>query len=500
MTKKLLVLAAMAVVVLGLAFALNSLPASESPRVYASSLAGISGAGETGINVQNLDQSMAAQISADFYPQGGGAAKQFTGQADAGAAFNFWLPGMQLADGAYAAVVNADRQIAAIARTDWPSKGGAAIYSNVIPDIEVQLPLVAKNYQNQCSLVSIQNTNTSSSATATVDFFAAGSAASALTREYPIGPGTSITLRVCDEDDFIVNLPDNFLGSMLVTSKDGVTKLGVQSFVDITNSDQAVYGFEGVPSEQAASELFAPLFRASQKLGTNRYGDTGISVVNTESTPVDVTVTFYPAGGDCDLAPVSQTETVAASSSYVFWQGPIDGNPLKSTNCYGSARIEAANDGKILAIVNDGVNDYSGGKYNINAAAYNAVSADLGGAIAALPLFRTGHTKNELWTGISCMNVGSGQADVNLSVSNLVTGDTMDDAMSLTVDQYQTAVFWPAPIKASGAPWDAAGTAVGSATINASQPVVCIVNDSSQAKDPSLTYDAATYNGIKVGQ
>ncbi len=47
MMKKLLVLAAMAVVVLGLAFALNSLPASESPRVYASSLAGISGAGET---------------------------------------------------------------------------------------------------------------------------------------------------------------------------------------------------------------------------------------------------------------------------------------------------------------------------------------------------------------------------------------------------------------------------------------------------------------------
>lgn len=500
MTKKLLVLAAMAVVVLGLAFALNSLPASESPRVYASSLAGISGAGETGINVQNLDQSMGAQISADFYPQGGGAAKQFTGSADPGAAFNFYLPGMNLPDGAYAAVVNADRQIAAIARTEWPSKGGAATYSNVVPDIEVQLPLVTKNYQNQCSLISIQNTNTSSSATATVDFFQAGSAESALNREYPIGPGTSITLRICDEDDFIANLPENFLGSVLVTSKDGVTKLGVQSFVDISNSDQAVYAFEGVPSEQAASELYAPLFRASQKLGADRLGDTGISVVNTETSPVDVTITFYPAGGACDKAPVSQTKTIAASSSEVFWQGPIDENPLNGSDCYGSARIVAANDGKILAIVNDGVNDYAHGKYNINAAAYNAVGADLGGTTAALPLFRTGHTKYDLWTGISCMNIGTGSADINLSVANAVTGDTLDNAMSATVDQYSTAVFWPSSIQGSGAPWNDVNQAYGSGTISSSQPVVCIVNDTSQSKIAATTYDASTYNGIKVGQ
>ena len=180
----------------------------------------------------------------------------------------------------------------------------------------------------------------------------------------------------------------------------------------------------------------------------------------------------------------------------MFWQGPIDDNPLKGTNCYGSARIVAANDGKILAIVNDGVNDYAGGKYNINAAAYNAVSADLGGAKAALPLFRTGHTKFNLWTGISCMNVGSAQADINMSVTNLVDGSVLDNIMSDSVGQYQTAVLWPAKVQATGAPWDGVNTAVGSATINSSQPVVCIVNDSSL----SGQYDAATYNGIAISQ
>jgi hypothetical protein len=500
MMKKLLVLVAMAAVVAVLVAGVSGYGTTETPRVYASRLAGIQGAGETGINVQNLDQSQQAQINAEFYPQSGGSAKQFSGTAQPGAAYNFYLPTMNLADGAYAAIVNSDRQIAAIARTEWPSKGGAATYSNVIPDINVSLPLVTKDYQNQCSLISIQNTNTSSSANAVVDFYAVGGASSVLNRKYPIGPGTSVTLRLCDEDDFVANLPKNFLGSVKVTSEDGVTKLGVQSFVDITNSDKAVFAFEGVPAEQAASELYAPLFRASQKLGAN-FGDTGISVVNTQSTPVDVTVTFYPAGGDCAKAPVSQMQTIAASSSYVFWQGPVNDNPLKSTNCYGAAKISAANDGKILAIVNDGVNNYSTGKYNINAAAYNAVSSDQSGTTVALPLFRTGHTAYQLWTGISAMNVGTAAADITLSVSNAPTGQTTANAMSMAnVGQFSTAVFWPQPIFNQGAPWNSTKDAYGSATINSSQPVVVIVNDTSQSKDPNKLYDSSTYNGIKVGQ
>jgi len=494
--KKLLVLAAMTVVVAVLVVGLSGLGSSETPRVYASRLAGISGAGETGINVQNLDQSQVAQINADFYPQGGGTMKTFPGQAQPGAAFNFYLPTMNLADGAYAAIVNSDRQIAAIARTEWPSKGGAATYSNVIPDIKVALPLVAKDYQNQCSLISIQNTNVNQSATAVVDFYAAGEAASKLTKEYPVGPGTSVTLRMCEDEEFVTGLPLNFLGSVVVTAKDNTTKFGVQSFVDITNSDKAVYAFEGVPAEQAAAELFAPLFRASQNLGGGNVGDTGISVVNTEPTPVDVTVTFYPAGGDCAKAPVSQVKTIAASSSAVFWQGPVNDNPLKGTNCYGAAKISAPN-GKILAIVNDGLN--GGGKYNINAAAYNAVSMDQAGMKVALPLFRTGHTKYNLWTGISAMNVGTATADVTLSISNAATGTSTANAMSKTIGQYETAVFWPSGMPAS-AGWASAKDAYGSATIDSNQSVVVIVNDTSQSKDPALQYDSSTYMGIKVGQ
>ena len=71
--KKLLVLLSMAAVVAvtvaGLSGAFGT---ATPPAVYASRLAGIYGNGETGIQVQNLDASQDAQITASFYPQGGG--------------------------------------------------------------------------------------------------------------------------------------------------------------------------------------------------------------------------------------------------------------------------------------------------------------------------------------------------------------------------------------------------------------------------------------------
>lgn len=501
--KKLLVLVSMAAVVALLVAGLSGFGTQDTNRVYASRLAGVQGAGETGINVQNLDLTQAAQISAEFYPQlEGQEMKTFTSQAQPGAAANFYLPTLQdLPDGAYAAIVNSDRQIAAIARTDWPAKGGAAIYSNVIPGTDVALALVTKEYADQCSLISIQNTNTSASATAIVEFYKTGEAAASLTKEYTIRRGTSVTLRPCDDEDLMTALPKGFLGSLRVKSKDGSTKFGVQSFVDIISQDKAVYAFEGVPAEQAANVLYAPLFRASQKLGTTSFGDTGISVVNTGASQIDVVVEFYPsslAPASCGTSPFSQTKQIAASSSVVFWQGP-NGSPVPQ-GCFGGAKISASDNGKILAIVNDSVDDYAAGKYNINSAAYNAVSMDLAGETQALPLFRTAHTKNNLWTGISAMNVGTATATVRLSVTSAGTGATMQNAMQQSVGANQVAVFWPQSIYASGAPWNDQTKAYGSAAINSDQPVVVIVNDSSQAKDPALQVDAATYLGIKAGQ
>jgi hypothetical protein len=182
-----------AVLVAGLAGAFGS---AGTPSVYASRLAGISGAGITGIQIQNLDASQSATIVADFYKQGGGGPVAITKpNVGAGAAANIYLPSQpELQNGAYAAIISADRQIAAIARTDWNNSGAAAIYSNVQPGTDVALPLAVKGYYGQTSLVSIQNTDTGTQATVTVEFYKAGETAALVTTSVQIAPGTSTTL------------------------------------------------------------------------------------------------------------------------------------------------------------------------------------------------------------------------------------------------------------------------------------------------------------------
>ena len=500
--KKLLVLVSMAVavavVVAGLSGAFGP---STAPAVYASRLAGISGNGETGIQVQNLDASQDAQITASFYPQTGGNPIDVQAPATkAGGAANFYLPSIpNLPDGSYAAIVNSDRQIAAIARTDWPQSGGAATYSNVLPSMDVAVPLAVKNYYTQCSLVSVQNTNTSSQATATVEVYATGSATPAVNPSFQIPPGTSKTVSLCDDREF-ESLPDGFLGSIRVKS---ANEVGVQSFIDLSQSQQAVYAFEGVPVENASEELYAPLFRSRQLVNprdpaTSTKLDTGISVVNTESTPVQVKVEFYGADkADYDPACRGMTFTqgpfeIPASSSAVFYQGPgaqaITGDKVVPDNCVGSAKIVATG-GKVLAIVNDSLD------YTVQSAAYNAVSAGQTGTTVALPLFRSDHTAWRLYTGISAMNTGDAETTIRIEITDSEGNVTSGKAgMSLSgVGPNETALFWPGDFANEGN-WLDRNKAYGSATIESDQPLAVIVNDFSL----NGQVDSSTYNAINA--
>jgi len=272
----------------------------------------------------------------------------------------------------------------------------------------------------------------------------------------------------------------------------------VQSFIDIETSDQAVYAFEGVPAESAASTLYAPLFRARQPFNPNdpntTHMDTGISVVNPGDAPVDVTVTYYGAQGSCVGQSYTQVATIPASSSAVFYQGPAD-QPLTGRhplpdNCVGSAKIEAAGGGRILAIVNDSLN------YTTQSAAYNAVSDEMVGEVVALPLYRSGHTGWNLYTGISAMNAGNEDATISLEITNS-TGTSMsgEPGMTVTAAPFETALFWPGAFPQTGG-WDNVSTAYGSAVIRSTQPVAVIVNDVSLVQ----AADSSTYNGIASGQ
>ena len=486
MIKKAMVLVSMvAIVAVMVAGFTGAFGTGDSPTVFASSLAGIAGAGTSGIQIQNLDASQDAQIVSDFYNQkGGGAISIARPNIAAGSAANIYLPAeSSLTNGAYAAIISADRQIAAIARTDWNNTGGAAIYSNVQPGTDVSLPLAAKGYAGQTTLASIQNTDTSQSASVTVDFYIAGETTAAASATIQILPGTSQTIDLGKSPNFAA-VPDGSLGSMKISSTS--IPVGVQAFMDIETQDKAVYAYEGVPSEQAADTLYSPLIR------NGFFGTSGISVVNPGASPVDVTVTYYasPGADSCSGTYVHNNgaQTIAAGSSAVFYQGNVagldTGDSTLPVGCFGSAVIESSG-GNVLAIVNDA--DLGAG----TSAAYNAVSQAGGATKVALPLFRKEHVAQKLTTGIQAMNIGSSPANVTLSVAGDGIGTIPASLANATIAPNASQNWFPS----GAAEWDfVPSNSYGSATIESDQPIIVIVNDFST----NGMSDSAIYNGIKA--
>jgi hypothetical protein len=500
--KKVLVLVSMAAVVAVLvAGVMGAFGTGSAPAVYASRLAGIEGAGKTGIQIQNLDASQQATVLAQFYKQGAAAQPVEISPAPvaAGAAANIYLPDPQynLPNGAYAAIISADKQIAAIARTEWGDSGGAALYSNVQPGPEVVVPLFTNGYTGQTSIVSIQNTDPTSQVQVTVTVYKGGDPNPFGTpKSFTIAQGTSITLDNARDLPFV---PANFLGSLVVTSES--TPIGVQSFIDFDTSKAAVYAFEGVPSEMASEELFVPLARNAQGGAT-----TGISVVNPGDTPVNITVSYAgsPAFGTCQNAQFTQTGTVPAGSSIVVyngWSGTQNGNqaglgpnPL-TPGCLASAKITATG-GKILAVVNDA--KLVGGVPETSAA-YNAVSINEAGRKISLPLYRNRFTAYQLTTGIQAMNVGTAPANASITFSQNAYRSTPAAVISNCTGCTQTiqpggSYTWYNPaISETGR------DTFGSAVIESDQPLAVIVNDISlNAASAAQFFDAAIYNGIKA--
>jgi hypothetical protein len=463
--------------------------AGEPSAAHAARLAGICGAGTSGIQVQNLDSLLPATVVADFYDSKGTKALTLTRPNIAPfGSTTFWLPGIpELANGAYAMIVHADREIGAISRTDWASCGGAAIYSNPAPEKEVLVPLVVRQPGTQVSLVGIQNTDTEGRADVTVEIYQPGNPSPIRSMPLTLAPAASGMLDLGTDPNF-ATLPPGFYGSMRIVS---TAKVAAQTYIDLENSAMAVSGFEGVPSDQASATVFVPLFRSGY------FGTTGISVVNPGATAADVTVTYVGSGlgGTCQGQTIvhnnGQAVSIPARSSAVFYQGgmtPEAGPPGLPVGCFGSAVVAAAGAGRVLAVVNDFTTGAGG--LPLTAAAYNAIGANQGARKVAVPLWRIHHTTADLVSGIQAMNLSAAQAaGVKITFfddkGQMLPGDA-DRTPSIAPNGSYT---WYTP-SVSGI---GSMTGVyGSAVIESDQPLAVIVTEVSLAGKS----DAVTYNGI----
>ena len=478
-------------------------------------MAGISGSGVSGIQIQNLSTTESANIQVQLWNQDGSAAIALANpvSVDPGAATNVYLPNYsdsEVPDGAYAMGVSSSQPVAAIARTDWSASGGAGIYSTVAAGEDVLIPLVTGNFAGQTSQFTIQNTDTTNGITVDITLLGRGlSTEVAVLDDQVIAKGTSKTWTV-DAATF-GTLPDTgldmgatgFVGSVRVN--DTTTPVVVQSFIDIPGT-AGVAAFSGVATASAADTLYCPLIRA------NYYGDTGISIVNPNSVPVTATIVFKADAGSPNSGTYTQMVSIGADSSEAPFQGPggssrteaglpggsqTTSNPTPTNDgFYGGATITSEG-GSVLAVVND--TKFGAGWAVQSQSTYNCATAAEAGTKFALPLVRRYHLSNtKLTTGIQIQNTSGSQATVSVSLTNWDgTDQSTSNPADIVIPPYGSGNHWQGsltglptvPPAAGGYGW------YGSAVLTSNQPIVVVVSDEGFG---ATAVDSANYNALKI--
>jgi hypothetical protein len=478
-------------------------------------LAGISGTGTSGVQIQNLDTTNPALIVVEMYNQNGAAPVEITASGgdtiNPGAAANYYMPILGLDDGSYALSASGDKPIAAIARTEWAATGGAALYGSTTPATDVTVPLVLGNFAGQTSQFTVQNTDSNSQITdVTITLYGRGSGTPVTTlTSQVIGAGTSRTYTV--NSATFGALPNTgldfgatgFLGSVKITS---ATNLVVQSFIDIAGT-RGVTAFSGVDSTSADTTLFCPLLRA------NFYGDTGIQLVNPGGTAATVDITFYSDQYSPNSGTFTQSSIVVpANSSFLAFQG-LGGNSRTDAGIPGGTQTTANMNTKngwfgvgkiestvpIIAVVNDAL---YGSNWALEAqGTYNCSTTADAGMDFALPLLRKDHVASlKLTTGVQIQNTTGSSVDVTLqlfdwngnaqAVTNpaMLTG-TIPAWGALNLYQGNLNGLPTVPANLGGSGW------YGSGVLTATGPVAVLVND---AGFGSTAVDSANYGGLLI--
>jgi hypothetical protein len=475
---------------------------------------GMGGQGITGIQIQNLSQTDSTTLVPELYNQTGGSPISLPSSTLGPlASANYYMGSYNtVSSSAYSLAVSSNTPIAAIVRTDWSSTGGAAIYGSTTPSTDVSIPAIFKNFANQTSQFTIQNTDTSNDATdVVITLYGRGLTSPVVTTPpQTIGAGRSMTFSMNDAL-WGASLPNTgldmgatgFVGTVRVQSS---KPLVAQSFIDIAGS-QAVTGFSGVPTNSAANTLYFPLIRA------NYYGDTGISLLNPNSGSVSGTITFTADSNSPHGGTYTQDFSIPGNSSFVAFQGPggnsrsaptnlpggtqTAANPVLTNNgFYGVATVTA--DGNLLGTVND--TKFGSGWSVLAQSTYNGATSVDAGTKFALPLVRRFHlSTTQLTTGIQIQNVSNSTITAHLDLTNWDgTSQSASNPPDLTIAPYASGNYWngnitglpTVPQAAGGYGWY--GSAV--LTITGGTAVV-VVSDEGYG---STAIDSANYNGIKI--
>ncbi len=388
----------------------------------------------TAFRVQNLG-SAEASCSYAFYDASGTAAYTSSPTLiNPGDSMFVYVPNvLGLASGTYSAVVSCSQEVAAVANFA-DSDSGASHRGISSPGTTWYAPGIYDNYYDYYSTIIVQNA-TASEVDVTVEIYAPGGSTPVATQTASNVPGYAA---VSFEQEGLTELVDNVAYSAKITGTGNVAPIA--NIYGRGSVDNQLFSYNPIGS--GGTTIYAPVIM------NDYYGYvTALTVQNIGTATTHVTVT-YGTGQTWE-------GDVAANSSVPLYT-PASGIP---TSTLTSAVVESTSAGlgaqPIIVLVNEANN------YN-RAASY--LGFDSGATQVRAPIvMRRYYDYN---TSVTCQNVGGGSTTMTLQY-----GGVGGSNVSPSIPVGGTHLFYQ--------PNDSliSDGFLGSATITASQPIVCVVNE-----------------------
>jgi hypothetical protein len=448
---------------------------------FASAQSSVTG---SGFQVQNLNESQAANVVITYYNADGSQAATQSQAIPAGGSLTFFngqggTVAMSAPSGFRGSVViSSDQPIAAITNLIGANLGEA--YGGFSSGSgTVSVPLITRNNFGVSTTLTIQNTG-SAATTVNVAYNPGVAGSSGQTDSATIAPGAAVTFSQADK----AGLGDRFVGSATITAASG------GSIVAVVNQETGSSLLTYNAFTAGGASIAAPLVMA------NNFGAfTGVQVQNTGTAQANVTVT-YSANSvpGCDTPPAATFALAAGTSKTLIQAGgaAAEGFDPFFASCRYVGGATITSDGAPLVAI---VNQISGG----SASAYESFNTAAATGTVKVPLAAANNFG--LFTGIQVQNVGTASTDVTMTYgpNTLAAGDGICGtpvARTKTIGAGASFTFIQSGAGAESDGFDAQFAScryVGSATITAAAggKVVAIVNQlSGGAGDSLFTYNA----------
>lgn len=437
----------------------------------------------TGQQFQNVGDSP-ADITMTAYNQSGVSFDCGSQTAGPGGAANFQTPIHCPVPPGFvgSGVVSSNQSLVGIVNVNNAGTGTAAGHyratDSLAASTSLSFPLLKHNYYGRTTTFSIQNT---SDTPTNITYTIAMQNGETVTERISNIPAYAMAM-ITPADAGIPPGNDQ-VGSLTVTGDQPLAGVSLehQHSAAVAQNLQASQAFSPAAYD---STVYCPLYRNAH---TGKRLTTGAQVQNVSSQPQTVTMTYTPVGG----GPMqTSSATIDPGESATFY-APDRGIPA---NSYGAVTIVGEKD--IVAVVNDEGMD-NGLQRTTTYACFPAHSASNRVNLPLAKEFFYGET-----SGIQVQNVGSAPAKIELTYFPWGGGDPVVIRNVSPTPPGAAFTAWGISLDPPPTPFDLISgdptTLFGrntSVVVESDQPILAIVNESSEGSQPSGV-DNKTYEGF----